>query len=420
MNIKRYQIFVPDKEKDKPDGKLRFRIKWSDNTVAFNVGFRIDPDKWSTDTQRCKNNTTHGKKKISAAIINKEINRYEDIANAIFNNFEKEDRIPTGDEFRVEFNKAIGKVEEEKSGFFDRYDEFVSTMSFQNSWAKGTLKKFATLKNHLTSFDSNFSFANLSEDKLNLFIRYLLDIEHKNSSIVKTISFVRWYLRWASNKGYYKGNLHNIFKPHLKGADGSHKEVIHLTWDELMCVYCFEFPKEKQYLSRVRDVFCFCCFTGLRYSDAEKLKKSDIKDDYISVVTQKTSDALKIDLNKYSKAILLKYKSIDLPKDAALPVISNQKMNKYLKELGEVCKLNEHQKIVYFKSNIRYEETYPKWELLTTHCGRRTFVVNALYLGIPAEVVMKWTGHSDYKAMKPYVKIVDDLKKSEMNKFNLK
>ena len=82
--------------------------------------------------------------------------------------------------------------------------------------------------------------------------------------------------------------------------------------------------------------------------------------------------------------------------------------------------LDEPQRIVYFVGNARHEEVYPKWELLTTHCGRRTFIVNALYLGIPAEVIMKWMGHSDYDAMKPYIKIVDSLKEREMNKFNRK
>lgn len=52
------------------------------------------------------------------------------------------------------------------------------------------------------------------------------------------------------------------------------------------------------------------------------------------------------------------------------------------------------------------------------YTGRRTFIVNCLRLGVPAEVIMKWTGHSDYKAMKPYIKIVDKLKVSEMEKFN--
>ena len=63
-------------------------------------------------------------------------------------------------------------------------------------------------------------------------------------------------------------------------------------------------------------------------------------------------------------------------------------------------------------------EVTPKYALLSTHAGRRTFICNALALGIPAQVVMKWTGHSDYKAMKPYIDIADDIKANAMNKFN--
>jgi integrase len=96
------------------------------------------------------------------------------------------------------------------------------------------------------------------------------------------------------------------------------------------------------------------------------------------------------------------------------------KFKQPFKEMGEICGLNDEIKIVYFSGNNRIEEVHPKHNLLSTHCGRRTFIVNALYLGIAAEVVMKWTGHSDYAAMKPYIKIVDELKEKEMNKFNLK
>ena len=60
----------------------------------------------------------------------------------------------------------------------------------------------------------------------------------------------------------------------------------------------------------------------------------------------------------------------------------------------------------------------PKWELVGTHTGRRTFIVNALSLGITPNIVMKWTGHSDYKAMKPYIDIVDSIKASSMTKFD--
>ena len=94
-------------------------------------------------------------------------------------------------------------------------------------------------------------------------------------------------------------------------------------------------------------------------------------------------------------------------------------MNVYLKELGKAAGLDAMTRVVYFRGTERREEFFPKYELLTTHCARRTFVVTALQLGIPPEVIMRWTGHSSYEAMKPYVAIVDELKRRSMDKFNL-
>ncbi len=71
----------------------------------------------------------------------------------------------------------------------------------------------------------------------------------------------------------------------------------------------------------------------------------------------------------------------------------------------------------YYGSD-RSDEEYPKYELLSSHCGRRTFVVNALSMGIPPNVVMKWTGHSDISAMKPYIDIAEVTLNTEMDKFN--
>ena len=112
------------------------------------------------------------------------------------------------------------------------------------------------------------------------------------------------------------------------------------------------------------------------------------------------------------------FRDIHFENNMALPVISNQKMNDYLKELGELAEINEPVRETYYKGNERIDEVTPKYALLSTHAGRRTFICNALALGIPAQVVMKWTGHSDYKAMKPYIDIADDIKANAMNKFN--
>ena len=129
------------------------------------------------------------------------------------------------------------------------------------------------------------------------------------------------------------------------------------------------------------------------------LRKSDVKEDHIEITTIKTTDSLCIELNKYSKAILEKYKGVEFEDYKVLPVISNQKMNTYLHDLCKLAKIDEPIRQTFYKGNERIDKVEPKYKLIGTHCGRRTFICNALSLGIPAEVVMKWTGHSDYKAI---------------------
>jgi integrase len=405
-----------DKEKGRGDAKVRYRIKYNGNIIAFNLGYRVDIDKWSIETQRCKNNTTHGKNKIAASIINKEIHRFEDAAENIFSTYEKSNKIPTPEEFRREFNILNGREVTKKSFFFDVFDEFTCEMGNKNQWTKATYQKFAAIKNHLFNFSDKLEFSDFNEKGLNDFISYLRDIVNmRNSTISKQIGYLKWFLRWSDRKGYNNERAYLTFSPRLKIAD---KKVIFLDWDELITVYEFELPTQR--LREVRDVFCFCCFTGLRYSDVANLKRSSVFDTHLSITTIKTIDSIKIELNDFSKEILKRYSNTAFPNNLALPIISNQKMNEAIKEIMKMCEIDKPTTITYFKGNDRKEYIYPKYELIGTHTARRTFICNALMLGIPAHVVMKWTGHKDYKAMRPYIDIADRAKEQAMSLFNKK
>src|SRR5699024_4725735 len=132
-------------------------------------------------------------------------------------------------------------------------------------------------------------------------------------------------------------------------------------------------------------------------------KKADVQPDKIVITTQKTGDRLEIELNKYAKAILAKYDDIPFKGGKALPVISNQKMNDYLKEICRIAGIIEPVTKVHYSGAKSLEETFPKYALIGTHAGRRTFVTNCPTMGIPAEVVMKWTGHKKFEVMRPYM-----------------
>ena len=196
------------------------------------------------------------------------------------------------------------------------------------------------------------------------------------------------------------------------------KKVIFLTTDELTRIRTLSIPQSKQYLERVRDIFLFLCFSGLRYSDVANLKRSDIKPGHMEITTMKTADSLSIELNAQTKAILEKYADIQFKNDRVLPIITNQKFNTYLKELAQIAGIDEPVRETYYKGNERIDIVTPKYALLGSHTGRRTFICNALALGIPPQVVMKWTGHSDYKAMKPYIDIADNIKAAAMTRFD--
>ena len=426
MNIKRNIIFTL--ESRKKDGVLivenvpiRMRVNFASKRIEFTTGYRIDAAKWDSDKQRVRNGCTN-KLKQSASEINASLLGYYTEVQEIFKKFEVEEIMPTPEQIKEAFNalhKPIEEVKPRKSTpnvFYKVFDEFVRDSGRQNDWTDSTYEKFAAVKNHLMNFRDGLTFDFFDEKGLNDYVTYLRDVkEMRNSTIGKQLSFLKWFLRWAFKKGVHQNNAYDSYKPKLKSTQ---KKIIFLTWDELNRLREFKTPSNKQALERVRDVFLFQCFTGLRYSDVFNLRRSDIKGDHIEVTTVKTSDSLIIELNNHSKAILEKYKDVAFEDDKVLPVITNQKMNDYLKELAELAGIDEPIRQTYYKGNERIDEVTPKYALLGTHAGRRTFICNALALGIPPQVVMKWTGHSDYKAMKPYIDIADDIKANAMSKFN--
>ena len=404
---------------------IRMRVNFASQRIEFTTGYRIDGAKWDGDKQRVKNGCTN-KLKQSASETNAALLGYYTELQEIFKRFEVAEIIPSPAEVKEAFNNRHGQNEKtelsstdtsnEPSNFYEAFDDFVRVCGRQNDWTHSTFEKFAAVKNHLKNFHPELSFDFFDEEGLTEYVQYLREVrEMRNSTIGKQLSFLKWFLRWSFKQGMHSNNAYDTFKPKLKDTQ---KKIIFLTWEELNKLREFKIPPTKQALERVRDVFLFQCFTRLRYSDVFNLRRSDIKGDHIEVTTVKTSDSLIIELNDHSKAILDKYKDVEFENDKALPVITNQKMNDYLKELAELAEINEPVRQTYYKGNERIDEVTPKYALLGTHAGRRTFICNALALGIPPQVVMKWTGHSDYKAMKPYIDIADDIKANAMSKFN--
>ncbi len=346
---------------------------------------------------------------------------------------------PTQADLKKQFEIALHKesVQEDEPAvkersIFDDLQEFIKEQSTICQWAYATLQCWKTFSHHLEHFSKKVKYEDFNEAGLNKFVQFLRvkqGLEEKTAQ--KNFNNLKWFLNWAIRKGYCKEEFINKYRPKFKVLA---KPVIFLTKEELLKLYNYEIPangtivklhdmegnsyektvQDASALNKTRDLFCFCAFTSLRYSDMAKVKRSDIIGDTLYITTQKTNDRLPIDLNSMAKAIIAKYENEKFPEGLALPVISNQKMNHYLKDLCELCEFNTPITSVFYRAGQKVEETYPKWALVGTHAGRRTFICFALSSGVPPQVVMKWTGHSDYKAMKPYIDIAEKTKADAM------
>lgn len=435
-------FYLENRTNKKGEAAIRVSIAIRGARLVTSTGYNIKPADWNAERHEVKPRKENWKKQttydINTALGN--IKRH-------FDTYEKDHGEVTEEELRKEFKTFMGRVEVKEEApatteepkeptFFERFDQFIKEESINNMWVPSTKRALNVIKGHIEAWNPETSFDMLTESILSQYINYhRTDLDQREVTVEKQWRYFKWFLDWATRKGYNTNTSYQRFKPKFKTTD---KTIVFLDWDELMRLYKYKVPKtgdkvklttydgieyEKTVglssaLDRVRDMFCFCCFTSLRYSDMRNLKRSDIVDGVINLTTVKTHDKIAIELNDYSKAILDKYEGMVFPGGTALPVISNQKMNDYLKELAELAGLNAPVTQIYYKNGERIEETKPKYSVIGTHAGRRTFICNALSMGIPADIVMKWTGHSDYAAMKPYIDIAQSEKSKAMAKFN--
>ena len=416
--------------------RLRMRVSYNGCRADFQTGIVLNKEYWDDVQQRVLPLNSNV---AMATDLNDQLSQMLTDMIAVFREYELRNAMPTVQELRISFTKQCSshtqtaeqskkkdgtlnvqqvdkkEIKKKKKGLWAYFDEFVKVNGKLNDWTDATHEKFAALRNHLFGFDPKLTFEKFDEDGIANFIEYLGKKSMKNSTINKQLSFLRWFLRWCYDKGYHANRTFEYYKPKLKNAA---KRVVFLTAEELNTLETYQIPAKNVALGPIRDVFLFTCYTGLRYSDACNLTWDDIHNGKIEIVTVKTSDRILIEINSKAQAILDKYNEFHLPGKKVLPVVSNQKMNKHLHSLCKLAGIDEPIKTTHYEGNKRIDDVQPKYKLIGTHCGRRTFICTALAKGIPPSVVMKWTGHSDYKAMKPYIDIADEVKSEYMKQFD--
>ncbi len=256
-------------------------------------------------------------------------------------------------------------------------------------------RTFYYLKEYSNHIDTPIDFKDIDLDLYYGFVEYLQSLNLATNTIGKKIQTLKIFLNAATDKGY---NKFRHYKSPRFSAITEESQSIYLNQDELNAIYSLDLSGNER-LEKVRDLFIVGCWTGVRFSDISQITPNSIDNGFISIKQSKTGGRVVIPVHDTVKAILDKYDS-QLP-----PPITNQKFNKYLKEITKKAKLNEEIHISITKGGIKRSKAYKKHELVTTHTGRRSFATNNYLMGVPTLDIMAITGHKTESSFLRYIKV---------------
>ncbi|WP_299702732.1 site-specific integrase [uncultured Pontibacter sp.] len=395
MNTKISILFYGKKAKTTTDNLLPIYLRVTINGKRFEASTHryIAPGKWSVEAGRVKGSTEEARR----------INAYLDLLRSKVYAYQQEllleGRPVTAEALR---DKWLG-VEEKPVMLLEVFEKHngQAEQLVGKDFAPGTLERYRTSLLHTRSF---IRWKYKAED---------IDVRELDFAFISDYEFWLKSVRGCAHNTTmkYLGNFKKVIHICLKsgwllrdpflGFKMSKKEVVRafLSKEELQKMAAREFGMER--LSQVRDIFLFSCFTGLAYADVQKLKRSEIvtgpdRGMWVCTSRQKTDTVSRIPLLPTALAILEKYDGHPqcLNQDRVLPVLSNQKMNAYLKEIADLCGIDKP---------------------LTFHIARHTFATTVtLSNGVPIESVSRMLGHTNIKTTQHYAKILDQKVSDDM------
>lgn len=263
---------------------------------------------------------------------------------------------------------------------------------------------FKSLKEYEAYYKKKLKFEDFTQSFFNDYELFLVNRKNPynpergllNDTIAKYISTLKSFLFWSHEYGYIE-NIEHLVKIKTSIKKKQKNEIVVLSESELLQLYNFDFSGITR-LERARDLFCFACFTGQRFSDVLRFSKDDFNGSLWVFTSYKTKKKVTVPFEGFIQnalPILKKYNYI-------LPNLSNQKLNEYLKELGEIAGLNANEKVIRFSGVKEIITKNPKYKFMSSHMGRRTFVTIMLEKGVPITIVQKLTQHSDLRTLLKY------------------
>jgi len=362
------------------------RITVKGQRAEFSAGRECEPSRWNSSAGRV----------IGTKEETKILNAYlESLHTKV--KYAHQILIDSGQEITADSLRDQFAGRSEKSRYlmklFEDHNNKVKAL-LGNGFEANTLKGYKTSVKHLTAFlKAKYGRSDIEIQNLNY--SFIVDFEFylKAECKISGVSAAKYIKHLKKIVNYCLANNWLTINPFIKfKSTVKAKERTYLSQQELDAITKKQLTIER--LGQVRDIFVFCCYTGLSYADIQKLQRTEIGigmdgEKWIFTSRQKTDTSSRIPLLPIALEIMKKYE--DHPqcenKGLLFPVLSNQKMNAYLKEIADLCGIKK---------------------FLTFHLARHTFATTVtLSNGVPIETVSKMLGHTAIKTTQHYAKILD-------------
>ena len=367
------------------------RITLNGEIAQFSLKCEVDPDEWNPRAQRVNG------KSANAVKLNGLLDNSRSI---IFNHYrEISEREATVSAEKVK-NAFLG-LKTSQFSLLELFDKHVKDLEAKigKDLTRDTYLRYILTRNRLELFlKSKYNISDIDLREINYSFICDFEIYLKSfyscgqNATMKFIKNLRTIILIAKNNGWIHIDPFINYKIHLEKFDRAF-----LSQQEIERIMNKSFSIKR--LDQVKDVFLFSCFTGLSYIDVFNLRESNIRESFdgnqwIIGKRAKSNVSFNVPLLDVPKMILDKYKGT-LSNGELLPVISNQKMNAYLKEIADICQINK---------------------VLTYHSARHTFATTVtLSKGVSIESVSKMLGHTNIKTTQIYARITDNKISNEMN-----
>ncbi len=402
------KFFLKDTKADKAT-LIYLVYNFNNKRFKYSTGETINPIAWDFLLKIPQ-------EKAKFPINSKIRRRIEQYRSALLNHieeFKKINKQPTSDEFRIlldnEFkpSKSDSKSNENLFQYIERFitECKIGKRTTQNGtlYKDWTIKGYTTLLFHLNTYCSLrktiIDFNDITMEFYNDFLEYCNINEYALNTIGKHIKNIKVMMANSFDE-----DLHKCldFRKKSFRTLSEDSDAIYLNEEELNSIYELDLSSDKK-LERVRDMFIVACRTALRYSELANINENNfvLRNEvyFLSTKSLKTGIDLFIPLKKQVFDIFQKH-------DNKLPrVITNQKMNEYLKLIGEKAEILTKEIKVMTKGGKRVETTHLKKDLITTHTARRSAATNLFLAGFPAISIMKLTGHRTESSFMKYIRM---------------